>query len=266
MGVVDAVGDGVDASRIGQRVWVWNAAWGRAFGTAAQFVVLPARQAVELPQGVAEGMPDEAAACFGIPALTALHALLVDGGVAGQQVLIAGGAGAVGHYAVQFARLLGAAQVLATVSSPAKAAVARAAGADTVIDYKTEDVAERVNAATQGSGLDRIVEVDIHANAALNFELLRPGACCVVYGSGAGQFTVPFFPLIAKNIALRFFIVYNLSDTDRARAEAVLTRWLQRGALQHAIAARLPLAQIAQAHEMVEQGRALGNVVLSLPD
>ena len=262
MGVVDAVGDGVNAARIGQRVWVWNAAWGRAFGTAAQFVVLPAPQAVALPESV----PGEAAACLGIPALTALHALLVDGGVAGQQVLIAGGAGAVGHYAVQFARLLGAAQVLATVSSPAKAEAARAAGADTVIDYKTENVAERVRAATQGRGLDRIVEVDIHANAALNLELLRPGACCVVYGSGAGQFTLPFFPLIAKNIALRFFIVYNLAADDRARAEAVLTRWLQRGVLQHAIAARLPLAQIAQAHDMVEQGRALGNVVLALPE
>lgn len=260
MGVVDAVGAGVDPLRIGQRVWVWNAAWCRAFGTAAQFVVLPQRQAVALGDDV----PDDAAACFGIPALTALHAMQVDGGVAGKQVLVAGGAGAVGHYAVQFARLLGAAQVITTVSSAAKAELARAAGADTVIDYRTEDVATRVRAATQGRGVDRIVEVDIAANALLDLELLRPGGECVVYGSGAGQFSLPFFPLIAKGLGLRFFIVYNLADDARAQAETLLARFLARGALQHQVAAHLPLAQIVQAHELVEQGAVVGNVVLQV--
>ncbi len=260
MGVVDAVGAGVDPLRIGQRVWVWNAAWCRAFGTAAQFVVLPQRQAVPLGDEV----PDDAAACFGIPALTALHAMLTDGGVAGKRVLVAGGAGAVGHYAVQFARLLGAAQVISTVSNAAKAGLARAAGADEVIDYKTEDVADRVRQVTQGRGLDRIVEVDIAANALLDLELLRPGGEAVVYGSGAGQFQLPFFPLIAKNLGLRFFIVYNLADDDRARAELLLTRFLARGALQHQIAARLPLAQTAEAHELIEQGQVVGNVLLQI--
>lgn len=260
MGVVDAVGAGVDPLRIGQRVWVWNAAWCRAYGTAAQFVVLPQRQAVVLGDGV----PDDAAACFGIPALTALHAMLTDGGVAGKQVLVAGGAGAVGHYAVQFARLLGAAQVITTVSSAAKAEQALAAGADTVIDYKTEDVAARVRQATQARGVDRIVEVDIAANALLDLELLRPGGEAVVYGSGAGQFQLPFFPLISKGLGLRFFIVYNLDDDDRARAETMLTRFLARDALQHQVAVRLPLAQIAEAHELVEQGGAVGNVVLQI--
>lgn len=260
MGVVDAVGTGVDPLRIGQRVWVWNAAWCRAFGTAAQFVVLPERQAVALGDGV----PDDAAACFGIPALTALHAMLLDGGVAGKRVLVAGGAGAVGHYAVQSARLLGAAQVITTVSSAAKAELAASAGADTVIDYRAEDVPSRVRAATQGHGIDRIVEVDIAANAALDLELLRPGGECVVYGSGAGQFQLPFFPLISKNLGLRFFIVYNLADDDRARAETLLTRFLARGALQHQVAARLPLAQVAEAHELIEQGRVVGNVVLQI--
>ncbi len=260
MGVVDAVGAGVDPLRIGQRVWVWNAAWCRAFGTAAQCVVLPQCQAVALGDDV----PDDAAACFGIPALTALHAVLTDGGVAGKRVLVAGGAGAVGHYAVQFARLLGAAQVLSTVSNAAKAGLALAAGADTVIDYKAEDVAARVREATQGQGIDRIVEVDIAANATLDIELLRPGGEIVAYGSGAGQFQLPFFPLILKNLGLRFFIEYNLDDDDRARAETLLTRFLARGALQHQIAARLPLAQIADAHELIEQGRVVGNVVLQI--
>jgi len=262
MGVVDAVGDGVARDRIGQRVWLWNAAWGRAWGTAAQFVVLPAQQAVPLPDAVSD---DAAGACLGIPALTALHALLCGGGVAGQRVLVAGGAGAVGHYAVQFARLLGARQVLATVSSHAKAGLASAAGADTVIDYRHEDVAERVRGATQGQGLDRVVEVDIAANGRLDAALLRRGGDCVVYGSGGGEFALPFFPLIVANLTLRFFIVYNLAASDRALAGDTLTGWLERGVVAHNIALRLPLEQIASAHEAVEQGLALGNVVLAIP-
>jgi len=260
MGVVDAVGDGVASERIGQRVWVWNAAWGRAFGTAAQYVVLPERQAVAMPAGV----NDEAGACLGIPALTALHAVLANGGVQGRNVLVAGGAGAVGHYAVQFARLLGASQVLATVSSPQKAALASAAGADTVIDYRRDNVAERVRQATRGQGIDRIIEVDVAANAALDLEVLRPGGDWVVYGSGASEFGLPFFPLIVKNVTLVFFIVYNLDDKDRQRAVTTLTTFLERGALLHNIAERLPLEDIAQAHELVEQGRTLGNVVLAI--
>ena len=271
MGVVDAVGDAVPAARIGQRVWLWNAAWGRAFGTAAQYVVLPAAQAVPLPDNVA----DEAGACLGIPALTALHAVLMAGsgnggggggtGVAGQRVLVAGGAGAVGHYAVQFARLLGAAQVIATTSTPEKAALARAAGADATVDYRLPDAAALVRQATQGQGVDRVIELDIAANAALDLAVLRPGGDLVVYGSGASPFQLPFFPLIANNLALRFFIVYHLDAADRRRAEATLSSLLARGVLQHNIAARLPLAQIAQAHEQVAQGRLAGNLVLAIP-
>jgi NADPH2:quinone reductase len=261
MGVVDAVGDGVPAARVGERVWVWNAAWGRANGTAAQYVVLPAAQAVPLPGNVA----DEAGACLGIPALTALHAVLTGGGVAGRTVLVAGGAGAVGFYAVQFARLLGARRVLATVSNSHKAQIARDAGADVTIDYRAPDAAEQVRAATNGQGVDRVIEVDIAANAALDLDILRPGGDLVVYGSGAPQFQLTFFPLILKNLELRFFIVYNLEPADRALAVQTLTGLLERGALQHLIAERLPLAQIAQAHELVEQGRAVGNVVLALP-
>lgn len=261
MGVVDAVGEGVDANRIGERVWIWNGAWGRAHGTAAQFIVLPARQAVALPAGV----PDEAGACLGIPALTALHAVRMAGGVQGRSVLVAGGAGAVGHYAVQFAKLLGARQVIASVSSDEKAQIAREAGADLAIDYRRENLVERVREATDGRGVDRVIEVDIAANRLADLELLRAGGDLVVYGSGQGEFALPFFPLIAKNLNLRFFIVYNLADEDRAQAEAVLADCLARGVLQHRIAQRLPLAQIAQAHELVESGRAIGNVVIELP-
>jgi NADPH2:quinone reductase len=261
MGVVDAVGAGVAPQRVGERVWLWNAAWGRADGTAAQFVVLPQDQAVALPEGV----PDEAGACLGIPALTALHAVLAQGGVEDRQVLVAGGAGAVGHYAVQFARLLGARQVLTTVSSPAKAALATAAGASVVIDYRREDVAARVRETTGGRGVDRVIEVDIAANGGLDAELVRSGGDWMVYGSGQGQFSLPFFPLITKNQNLHFFIVYNLETAQRRRAETVLADLLRRGAVVHNIGERLPLAQVARAHQLVERGEVTGNVVLAIP-
>ena len=260
MGVIDAVGEGVSAHRVGQRVWTWNAAWARPWGTCAQYVCLPQEQAVALPDNV----PDEAGACLGIPALTALHAVLMDGGVAGKRILVAGGAGSVGHYAIQMARLLGAAQVLTTVSSEHKAALALAAGADAVVRYRDESVTERVRELTQGQGVDRIIEVDIAANAALDLELLRPGGECVVYGSGQGQFNLPFFPLIARNLQLKFFIVYHLTPSQRHVAECQLRAWLKAGVLQHQIAQRFGLSDIAAAHEVVEQGKAIGNVVVGI--
>ena len=260
MGVIEAVGPGVATTRVGKRVWLWNAAWGRPGGTAAQFTCVPAEQAVTLP----DHAPDEAGACLGIPALTALHAVLTDGGVAGQRVLVAAGAGAVGHYAVQFAKLLGARQVLATASTPAKQALARDAGADFVADYREAGAAEHLRAATQGQGVDRIVEMDVAANAALNLAVMRPGATWAVYGSGAREFQLPFFPLIAQEALLRFFIVYNLQPADRARAEELLTDFLARGLLQHNIAERVPLQEVVRAHELVESGRATGNVVVKI--
>lgn len=261
MGVIDAVGPNVPTTRVGQRVWVWNAAWGRADGTAAQYVVLPQHMAVELPPATG----DEAGACLGIPAMTALHAVLARGGVAGQRVLVAGGAGAVGHYALQFCRLLGARQVLTTVSSAVKTALAHQAGADVVIDYRTEPVAERVREATQGDGVDRIVEVDIAANAALDLQLLRTGGDLVAYGSGKPGFELPFFPLIVNNVSLMFFIVYNLSQADRQHAQDTLAGWLARDTLIHNIGQRLPLEQVVQAHQAVEQALLPGNVVVEIP-
>ena len=259
-GVIDAVGHGVPDARIGERVWLWNAAWGRAHGTACELVCVPQEQAVPLPDNVSGG----AGACLGIPALTALHAVLTKGGVAGKTVLVAGGAGGVGHYAVQFASHLGAGRVIATVSTPAKADLARAAGADDIVFYKSEPLAQRVADLTDGAGVDRIVELDFAANAEADLEMLRPGGECVVYGSGARQLSLPFYPLIAKNISLDFFIVYHLARADRDRAIATLTRLLRRGALQHNVAARVPLADIARAHEIVEKGEAAGNVVVGI--
>ncbi len=260
MGVIDRVGEGVDARRNGERVWLWNAAWGRPFGTAAELICLPARQAVPLPEGVS----GEAGACMGIPGLTAMHAVLMDGGVAGKTVLVAGGAGAVSHYALQIASRMGVGKLITTVSSDAKAELARAAGADVVINYKTEPVAERLKEITGGRGVDRIIEFDLAVNAALDMEMLRTGGEVVAYGSSPLPLNLPFPVLLAKNIQLKFFMVYHLDEADRTRATAALQRLLARGELQHNIALRLPLAKIVEAHETVEQGRAMGNVVLQV--
>src|SRR5512145_1680418 len=188
-GVIDEVGAGVPPARVGERVWVWSAAWGRPSGTAAEYVVLPAAQAVPLPANTGF----DAGACLGIPALTAYHAVHCNGGVAGKTVLVAGGAGGVGHYAVQFAKLGGARQVIATVSTEAKAALARAAGADVTLDYRSEDVGQRCLELTGGAGVDRVVELDLAANLKADLVAVRNGGEITVYGSGLPEVPVPFF-------------------------------------------------------------------------
>ena len=203
-------------------------------------------------------------ACLGIPALTAYHAVHVDGGVAGKNVLVAGGGGAVGHYAIQMAKLAGAKRILATVSGPEKAALARSAGADLVLNYRTDNLANEIRQATEDRGVDRIIEVNFGANVSLDLQLLRTGGEIIVYGSDAPEIPVPFVPMILKNIGLRFFIVYNLSAPARKQAIDALLAMLENNSLTHNIAARLPLDRIAEAHQLVEQGRALGNVVVQI--
>jgi NADPH:quinone reductase len=259
-GVIDAVGSHVSASRLGERVWIWNAAWGRPQGTAAELIVLPAQQAVHLPDNI----DFDVGACLGIPAMTAYHAVRTDNGVSGKSVLVAGGAGAVGHYAIQIAKTAGAAQVLTTVSSANKSELARAAGADVVINYKTDDVAARVQEATVGRGVDRIIEVDFGVNIGLDTQIVTAGGEIVAYGSNAPEIAVPFVPMILKNVGLRFFIVYNLSTPARGEALQGLNALLRAEKLIHNIAARIPLDHIVDAHELVESGRAVGNVVVSL--
>lgn len=259
-GVIDQVGAEVNPARVGERVWIWNAAWMRPFGTAAQHVVLPSNQAVLLPDNVELAV----GACLGIPALTAYHAVTVDGGVDGKTVLVAGGAGSVGHYAVQLAKIKGARQVIATVSGGEKAALAREAGADFVLNYKTDDLLPAIEQVTAGQGVDRIVEVDFAANVNMDITALCPNGGIVVYGSGAGEINVPFSPAIRKGARMTFFIVYSLEPDIREHAIADLTTMLKANRLTHNIAARLPLEKIAEAHEMVERGRVIGNVVLQV--
>ena len=257
-GVIDAVGSGV-ANRVGERVWVWNGQWKRPHGTAAEYIVLPAAQAVHLPDQV-----DYAAgACLGIPALTAIEAVRLAQPQRGSTVLIAGGAGAVAHYAIQLAKLRGA-RVVATISSDVKAAHARAAGADEVINYRSEDVGARVKKLTGERGVDVVIEMDLSRNAEYYPAVLRPHATVVVYGMSANTSTLPSLWLMQNSITLRLFLVYDLLAADRAAGLGELTELLQQGRLMHTIARRLPLNEIAEAHDMVERGEVIGNVLLDI--
>jgi NADPH2:quinone reductase len=258
-GEIDLVGEGVPRARIGERVWTWNAQWKRAFGTAAEYVTLAAAQAVALPAHV----DFAAGACLGIPALTAWHALALAEASAGTTLLIAGGAGAVAHYAIQFAKARGA-TVITTISSTAKAEVARAAGADHVVDYIRENVGERVAAITGKAGVDAVVELDLAANAGLIPAVLRPKGTVVVYGTGRPEAQLPASFCLVNSIRLRFMLVYELTADERDHAIADITRMLATNALVHNVAARLPLADIVAAHQMVEQGKAIGNVVMEV--
>lgn len=258
-GVIDSVGEGVDPARVGQRVWIWNAQWLRPFGTAAEFVVLPAGQAVPLPAHIGF----DAGACLGIPALTAFHAVTKNGPVEGKSVLVSGGAGAVSHYAIQIAKS-GGATVITTVSSAEKAGLAIKAGADTAINYRTEDVAAVVNERTDGRGVDLVVELDLAANARLLPGVLAPRGKVVVYGTGEPMASIPSFFCLFNSISVDFILVYTLDEVSRAAAVGGVSRLIERDALMHNIAARLHLGDIVAAHELVESGKVAGNVVLAI--
>jgi NADPH2:quinone reductase len=256
-GTIDAVGAGVARYRIGERVWLYNAQWQRPYGTAAEYCVVPSAYAVPLP----EQTDFAAAASFGIPALTAYHAIHLDGPVSGMTLLVQGGAGAVAFYAIQFAKTAGA-TVVATVSSPQKAAYARRAGADYTIDYKTEDLRARVAEITGGRRVDRIIEVDVAANARFYPELLMEYGKAVVYGSGAPTAQIPS-AFIRWSTTLQFFIVYELRQAERAAAIAGIEAMLRTNSLDHGDIRRFPFEAVVEAHEVVESG-SLGNVVIEL--
>jgi NADPH2:quinone reductase len=258
-GEIDMVGDGVSATRIGERVWVWNAQWLRPFGTCAEYVALPSAQAVRLPANTSF----EVGACLGIPAMTAYHAVTVARAAPGVTLLVAGGAGAVGHYAVQFAKAAGA-TVIATISSPEKAQAARAAGADHTIDYRRDDVGERVMALTAKKGVDAVIEVDFAANAKLAPAVLRERGTIVIYGTGAPQSGIPGMFFLRNAIALKFIYVYELNAVERAAALGAITRALAAGSLTTLFGQTFPLADVAGAHVAVEQGKILGNVVIDI--
>jgi NADPH2:quinone reductase len=257
-GTIDAVGDGVAQARIGERVWVWNGQWKRPFGTAADYIVLPSAQAVALPDRVSF----ETGACLGIPAMTAYHAVALADPARGGTLLVSGGAGAVGQYVIQFAKARGA-TVITTISSPEKAKAAQEVGADHAIDYKRENVGERVMEITGKRGVDAVIEMDLTANAKLLPGVLRPKGSVIVYGTQP-EATIPAAFCLVNSIRLQFFLVYELDDTERANAVNAINRALGDGTLHNRIAQpTYRLDEMVAAHEAVERG-TLGNVVVTI--
>ena len=260
-GVVDRVGAGVPASRIGERVWVYEGQWNRAMGTSAACIALPAALAAPLPAALSF----DDGACLGVPYMTAHRTVFADGPVSGLTLLVQGGAGVVAHYAIQLAKW-GGATVIATVSGDAKAEHARRAGADHVVNYRTEPVAERVRALTAGQGVDRIVEVELGQNIALDVELIKPGGVIACYGSNAvAEPVLPYFAMVGKNPVLRIILVYSMPSAAKQQAIRDLEPWSRARAPVFAVAARFPLQEIVAAHQKVESGDKIGHVLLSLP-
>lgn len=258
-GIITAVGTGVDASRIGERVWLWNGQYNRSLGTAAEFIALPAQQAVLLPDTISF----EAGACLGIPALTAYRAVELADLEAGQTVLVIGGTSGVAFYAAQIARLQGA-RVVCTVGSEEKAKVLRDAGFDDIIFYKTESVADRVKEITSGTGVNALIDMDFSTSCKLVDEgVLATHGQFVCYGSNTREVgPLTFSAWLLRSITLSIFLVYELTPAERNRAINGLQDLLKADSLKHLIGKVYPLEDIIAAHHAVEDGKVIGNVVL----
>jgi len=260
-GVIDAVGDGVDAGRVGERVWVYEAQFGQASGTAADYATVTACHAVALPDGVSF----EIGACLGIPALTAHRCLFADGDISGRRVLVHGGAGAVGTAAILLAKWAGA-WVVATVRRPEHAAAAKAAGADLVINSRVEDVAAGIRSATDGSGVDRIVDVDLLGNLDVDMACLAQGGVISSYAVGAAddRVPVPLLKAMMGGCVFRFVFIYTVPDDAKHSAISDITACLSAGAYRPAIGLTLPLERIIEAHEAQEAGKVIGKILLTV--
>jgi len=259
-GVIEAVGDGVSKSRVGERVWVYQAQYARRFGTAAEYVAIDSARTPSLP----EDASFEVGACLGIPVMTAHRCVFADGDVGGQTILITGGAGRVGYYAVQWASQAGA-NVIATASNDADRAACETAGAHHVVNHRGEDVVGQIMAATGGKPVDRIVDVEFGANLPVSVEVLRIGGTIATYSSTqVSEPKLPFFQMMYKDVIVRLIIVYAMPETAKQQAIADINGKLEEDRLHHRVAQALPLADIAKANEIVEQGNVRGAVVLTV--
>ncbi|MEM7430548.1 MAG: NADPH:quinone reductase [Pseudomonadota bacterium] len=259
-GVIEAVGDGVDASRIGERVWVYQAQYGRRFGTAAECVAIDASRAARLP----DNSDFDVGACMGIPCMTAHRTVFSGGDVAGQTILITGAAGRVGHYATQWASQAGA-TVIATASNAVDRRSCLDGGAAFVVNHRSDDVVDEIFAATDGHKVDRIIDLEFGANLATSLAVIAMSGTIVTYGSVAvPQPILPFFDMMYLDLNLEFVIVYAMPEAAKEHAIRDIGEALANDRLQHRIAERRPLADIAEANVLIEQGTLRGAVILDL--
>jgi len=244
-GIIEAVGPGVDPGRVGERVWLWLAAVGRRWGTAAEWTVVPDRHAVPHPDGASFDL----GASLGVPALTAHYCLFADGPVDGKTVLVAGGAGAVGHFAIELAKRAGA-RVITTVSSHEKAALAEKAGADLVVNYRAADVVQQVRAFAPA--VDRVIEVALGANLALDLALSQVGTTVVTFAAEAADPVLPVRACMTANVVLRFMLLYTVPAAALEAAAADITVALGAGDLTGLPVHKYPLDAVVAAHDAAE--------------
>ncbi len=260
-GVITSVGAGVDSAHVGERVWIWNGQWQRQMGTCAEFIALPAAQAVHLPGHVSF----EAGACLGIPALTAWQAVEHAGDIKGKTVLVIGSANAVGAYCVQMAKRKGA-RVVGTVGGVEKAERSKALGADDTVNYKEPNCVEQIVDLVGPGGVDVVIDMDFsNVDQFVTGGALKPYGTIVCYGSNdMSRVTFDFKVWLYNSVTLKLFLVYDLTDTERHRAIEGLSELVRLNALRHDIGVRFGLDDVALAHQTVEQGQSLGNVVIDL--
>jgi len=257
-GVIDEIGAGVPEHWLGRRVWLYNGQrGGRLLGTAAEHIALDVGLVAELPAATSF----EAGACLGIPCMTAHRCVTLAAELAGKTVLVSGGAGAVGHYAVQWAKRFGA-RVIATVSGPEKARHAEAAGADLVVNYRAGDIAPAIRGFAP-QGIDHVVDVDFGGNLAVFFPLLALNASVAYYATNGNRTpTWPAAEAMRRNISLHAVLLNNAPLVARQRAQSDIVRWLRDGGMQHTIASLHSLERCADAHIAVESGSKRGTVVV----
>jgi NADPH2:quinone reductase len=258
-GVIESVGEGVSEPRVGERVWIYEAQIRRPFGTGEEYVALPQELIVPLPDNTSFEM----GASLGVPAMTAHHCIFADGPIREKNILVSGGAGAVGNFAIQFAKWGGAKRVIATVSSKEKGDIARKAGADEVINYKTEDIVPRIQEATDQEGIDRIVEVDLGGNLMKHIKVLKPLGIISSYASDAQPDPVfPFYSLFTRNPTFHFVLVYTMGKKAHEDAIRDITLCLRENMFVPNIGKIYPPEEIVAAHKAVEKGEVVGKVLV----
>lgn len=258
-GVIEAVGQGVSPDRIGERVWVYQAQFGRQLGTAAQYVAIEASRAAKLP----ENTSFDIGACLGIPAMTSHRCVFADGPVDGQTLLVTGGAGRVGYYAIQWAKQAGA-RVITTASNDADKATCESIGADCVVNHRQDNWSEAVLDFTQGEKVDRVIDLEFGNNLPEVLKLIRVGGTISTYSSSQAEPKLPFLQMMYLDLTLHFVIVYAMPEAAKQAAIADIYAKLANDELKHRIAHTLDFEDMVRSHELIEQGGFGGCVVVRI--
>jgi|TARA_B110000971_G_scaffold140401_1_gene143527 NADPH2:quinone reductase len=258
-GIIDAVGDGVSTRRIGERVWVYQAQYGRRFGTAAEYITVDSNRAPIL----ADNTSFEIGACLGIPVMTAHRCVFSDGSVEGKTILVTGGAGRVGYYAIQWAKQAGA-KVIATASNDADKSACEAIGADYVVNHRQVNWSETLLSFTNSEKVHRVIDVEFGANLPEVLKVIATSGTIASYSSAQiKEPQLPFLKMMFMDLTIRLVIVYAMPEHAKQAAIRDINTKLESNAFQHRIAHVLPMSDIDKSHQLVEQGGFGGCVVIT---